>query len=353
MDDSTDQKSVLNRASEEWKLKESLNRDAEWILSGPQVLAPLRYYLIAGLLFSISVVKPQPLTPCLAIALTLWACRRFSLIISSEQGVILTLTSLIPYRSIKLPLLQTQLKLNSIASTGLFHKKIDRKPHDLMYVALVHPQLYKRQIILMTTSRATGERLTLLFSHLLNLAHNERSIVSKSPLSLYHSEPGEWGVTLIELFPKLFGPRVNSHLLGSELYWWSPTALTLALSPMLFGLGLYLILFQPWLSIVFILLSICVVIFSRDNLLVRHDGIEWTSHFLGLPLKSRSLSSQLVLELECDLHAPNGRRVCLIDQVTKKVLRLGRPWDSAWIHRELSLAMARHARNHFGRYRNT
>ena len=317
-------------------------------LSGSRISSPQRYQLLSLLVLIFTLVYPNLLLFVLGLSLAFWSSRRFKLIISSARGVELHLIVLFPYRQLRLPLIDTQIKqfqekepvaqslqANSdhLSSTQLNH---------LTFVSLVlsHPSLHGEPLTLLKLDQESGQVFSRVFASCLKLAYQKRNLSSKTPLALFKHEPGEWVIALIDLFPKYLAPKSNSQFNRTKVTWWSVSNTHLYLSISAIIVCCILIIFQATLSISLLLGITITLVFSRESFLIEPDEITWRKSLLGIPLRELRFSKMVHTKLEEDIHAPSGRHILIYDPVNPlNTLVIGQAWDAAWIHKELSAGL--------------
>ncbi len=312
-------------------------------LLGSRISLPQRYQLLALLILLFTLIKPSLLLFLSGISLAFWSSRRFKLSVSSLKGVELQLIVLLPYKRIRLPLIDTQIKqftvndrLLNLPQDLTTDPATSSKKMSFVSLVLTHPKLFGEPLTLLNLDQESGQLFSRMFASWLKLAHQKRNLNSKQPLSLFKHEPGEWVIALIDLFPQYLAPKSHSTHSSTRLTWWSVSNAKLLLSVCTIIGSCLLILFHAPLGLGLITLTIMILMFSRESIYIEKESITWQKKLLGIPFKELMLSKKIYTTLEEDLHAPSGRHLLVCDPVSPfNMLVVGQAWDAAWIHKEL------------------
>ena len=319
--------------------------DRYYELSGSRISSPQRYQLLSLLILFVTFIVPNVLTFVIGIWLAGWSSRRFSLSVSPQSGVELTLSMILPYKRLRLPLLSTQLKRighfrpmqKATASTSMGDGS------HLVELILTHPELYNGSIPLIKVDHEIATALCQKFAHWVRESYHIRSSHSREPLELYKVEPGEWIIALIELFPVLLAPRRTVSIISTNLSYWSPQLSSVLISCTALMFGLVAVLLSPSFSVMMLSISILTLLSAREHIRIDRNHMIWRKSLLGVTTEEQKLSISVITNLESDLHAPSGRRLHLIDlHFNPKLLTIGNTWDAAWLDREIKKASARH-----------
>jgi hypothetical protein len=207
---------------------------------------------------------------------------------------------------------------------------------DPVDIVLDHPLLYE-PITLLTQAYSSGKRLARVFDQLIERAYQYNQITVKRPFELFKYEPGEWVISLMELFPQILLPAKKESLAQTKLSWWSPSRYLCYSVFLSVILGLFVTLSAPYLGFTIALLSITSLISTRETLLIESHSQEliWRRNVLGILTAEKRLDAPLWVKLEHDLYAPNGRSVTIGSSKSLTSLNLGQPWDAFWIYQEI------------------
>ena len=323
-------------------------------LSGWSMLSPHRYIYFSLPLLGIGLMYGTMGLSILSGMIFLWSIRRYTVSISPSEGMTVSWSLLgLRYKRRRLPL-SCLLTLSRPLSPTPIHApqpkwadqdttnnpmKSDQNDVNLSAeVWIYHPDFIERNFILTTCIASRAFELRRKVYHRSEEAQTQRlNHPDGLPLKLFEEEPGEWVVGLIELLPKILGPRRKRRPSDTELTWWCPKGSAIVWSLVALSLTPFISIFSYLLAILTVLWAIFNVISIRDRLKVTPTLIFWERTWFGLSLRQRIWSSSAYIDLEIDLHAPSGRQVTLFERgEPDSALSIGNPWDAAWIYHELT-----------------
>lgn len=312
--------------------------------SASRISSPQRYQLLSLLLLLFTLIYPNSPLFIIGLSIAFWSSRRFKLSVSSVKGVELQLIVLVPYKRIRLPLIDTQIK--QYKETDTTHhpprysyessRSIQQEHLNFVSLVLSHPNLYGEPLTLLKADQESAQLFSQTFASWLKLAYQKRNLSSKTPLALFKHEPGEWVVALIDLFPSCLAPKRSSQFNRTRVTWWAVTYTSLYLSTLAIIICCLLIIFQASLGLYLLLSILLTLLFSRESFFIEPSGVTWRKSLLGIPIKELKFSQKVHTKLEGDIHAPKGRHVLISDPTFPfNTLVIGQAWDAAWIYREL------------------
>ncbi len=347
-----DEDATKTLSRRDWEIVDNNNAgQGQYMLRGSRVSSPQRYQLLALLLLFITLISPQPLTAITGLWLAGWASRRFTLSVSADHGIELTSILLFPYRRIRLPLLSTQLKVIEVYSSESF-SRLKQSPEQgqqdhlrLIDLALAHPELRESPVVLMRLEYHQGLKLCRLFASWTHVSHQRRSISSLSPLPLFNSEPGEWVIALLDLFPYLLGPRRDFNDIHTKLSYWAPRQTSIIITVIATLLACMIALISPVIAMSLVFGSLASLCAVREHIYIDHHHLIWRRSVFNITNDEKVFSPKVQATLERGIHTPSGRSVYLAESLnTQDSMMIGKPWDAAWIHREINKGLLRHTK---------
>ena len=323
----------------DWRVSVSHRSEYERCISGWCVASPQRYFMLTLTLIAMGLIFESLITCVIGLGIALWSARRFRVTISPDQEVSVSFRLIIPYQRYNLPLTHTQVRLlrrmNQSQSTTR-----SLQATDAVDVVIAHP-LLQEPIILLTQNYASGKHLSRIFDQLGERAYQHRQSSIKEPFELFKHEPGEWVISLMELFPQLLLPVKKNALTHTVLSWWSPSKRLCYRVMISIILGLFVTLSAPYLGLIITLLSVGSMVSVREKVIISYydQSLTWRRSILGVLIAEERLEAPLWVKLEHDLYAPNGRSVTIGGSRDFTSLSLGQPWDAFWIYQEVEKAL--------------
>lgn len=324
----------------DWQVRPNADSAEGTKISGWVVSTPQRYFMVSCTTILIGLLFESWLIISIGASLSLWASRRFSVVISSTSGVCVTSSFILPYKHARLPLRDTSF----IVQRSLNRVEPLTSPPNLSKVVEVSVSHNKitQPIVLQRQSYQAAERLARVGNHMIKRALAMHQVTAE-PIHLYYDEPGEWTIALMELLPQLLLPTKQISLTQTKLTWWSPKVSTYLGAGIGVLSGFGVMLFAPALGLCSLILALLILFNTKELLLISHgaSAVMWRRSLFGITIDEGSLFGPLWVELQRDLRAPNGRSVILAD-LHMNHLQLGQPWDAQWLYQEIERSLIRH-----------
>ena len=320
----------------------ALQTQDELTVSGWIHIAPQRFLLLLLPLFSICLIYHMWFIALLNLGIAFWVLRRFTLDLNEYDGLSIVYDLFgIQYAKKYFPLdVHPQIGFPQ-NSFNIDHNLHPIPPQIASHLYLVHNQLQFRLVHVVNGPYQRVNQLKDLIQGLLTHLQYKRLHDPQSRRKILDwEEPGEWKLSLIELFPFLLGPR--SHKAGQDTFlsWWAPQPPATLGSILLFILLPFITLGSWWIYLGG-LSGIGFLIYSqRQFLWVSPKGIVWEEKCLGLSLSYLKWPLHAHIKLFKDLHAPNGRGVTIhLGHQIHNTQFIASPCEAFWVYSQLQNAI--------------
>ena len=331
--------------------------DKQCLISGWCTLAPHRYGLLALILLMLGLLYQITLFTLAALVLIAYTTQRFSLWVTVNQAVCFKkyFLAVIPYQVKYLPL-DCQLSIEGSTDPVNIHDvrypTHSNSSHSSVYLFLEHHLLPPGYQPVLHCEYTRALQLQKLFtSQLKHFMQVRLSDNSGKKIEYFTEEPGEWMICLIELLPKVFGPRRIFKTTHCQLSWWAPrlqTTVPLAIIAILLASVSF---YAPLFVLIVYLLFACIMITQRETYWMNHSELHWKRYILGICIAHKQWNTlhHIKPTLHTHLYAPSGDYVMIYDTERLQTHVVGNSWDSAWIYYELKQALQQYATQDFNK----
>jgi hypothetical protein len=319
----------------------TLQTQDELTVSGWIHVAPHRFLLILLPLFGMSLMYKVWFIVILSFLGLVWILRRFTLDLNEYQGLSITYDLFgIKYARKQFPLdIQFQVSLQKLSLESNMPQ-----PQSHTYLYLAHPHLQYRLFYVMNGAYYRVDQLRNLLNTLAVHLQSKRLYdpQPKEVTATHFDEPGEWKLSLIELFPFFLGPRVRIAGQHTFLSWWAPRLAPVLWSVLLLSL-LPFISLSSWSIYIGGLSGIGILLCGqRQSLWISPKGIIWEKRMCGLIISYLKWPLHAHTKLFKDLHAPSGRGIAIhLGHRIDHTHFIASPCESSWVYAELQKAIQR------------
>ena len=317
----------------------ALQTQDELTVSGWVHVAPHRFLLILIPLLGMSLMYQVWFIATFVFMGLVWSLRRFTFDLNEYQGLSITYDLLgIKYARKQFPLdVQFQVSMHKLSLEGK-----EPHAHSHTYLYLAHAKLQFRLFYIMNGPYHRVDQLRNLMQNLLIHLQAKRLYDPqiKDPLTTYFEEPGEWKLSLIELFPFILGPRIQVAGQHTFLSWWAPRLAPVLWSLILLTLLPFIALSSWWGYLIGLIGVGSLFCGQRQSLWVSPKGIVWEKRTFGLIISSLKWPLHAHIKLFKDLHAPSGRGIAIhLGHQIHHTCFVASPCEASWVYVELQKAI--------------